>query len=55
LHESQRVSDTRYNGWHSPAFAAYRVSTVPTIVLVGPDGRVESGRYAVGGLVAGAK
>lgn len=41
-----RVTHTAYDGWYSPAFAAWRVSALPTIILIGPDGRVLQGRVA---------
>jgi hypothetical protein len=38
-----RVTDEKNNGWFSPAFVAYKVTSVPTIVYVGADGKIEVG------------
>jgi len=43
-----RVTDARRNGWLSPAFSAWRISSVPTAVLIGTGGKVESGRDGLG-------
>ena len=37
-----RVTDEKNNGWFSPAFIAYKVSSVPTVVYVGVDGKIQS-------------
>ena len=37
-----RVTDEKNNGWFSPAFVAYKVSSVPTVVWVGADGKVQA-------------
>ena len=47
-----RVSSEAHLGWYSPAFAAFKVGALPTIVLVGADGEIESGKVPVGDLGA---
>jgi hypothetical protein len=36
-----RVTDEKNSGWSSPAFVAYKVTSVPTVVCVGADGKVQ--------------
>ena len=50
-----QVKSTRYEGWYSAAFRAYGVKAIPTIVLIGANGKVTSGRCPVEELVATLK
>lgn len=45
-----RVTQEEHQGWYSPAFRAYQVSSVPTVVLIGPDGKMLSGNVPIGEL-----
>jgi len=47
-----RVTQEDHQGWYSPAFLAYQVSSIPTVVLVGPDGKVVSGGVPIGELLS---
>jgi 5-hydroxyisourate hydrolase-like protein (transthyretin family) len=47
-----RVEMEAEAGWYSPAFAGWKASTIPTVILIGADGRVTQGRVPLDELEA---
>lgn len=48
--DADGVTQEEHQGWYTPTFRVYQVSSVPTVVLVGPDGKVLSGNVPIGEL-----
>jgi hypothetical protein len=45
-----RVTAAENLGWFSPAFTAWHVTSIPTMIIVGPAGSIVNGRVEMGAL-----